>query len=221
VNPLVRRALAAYDDAPRGVRFHTAVRARTCPFAELEIRTPREGRVLDVGCGHGLLALVLAVGSPARRVLGVDIDRDKLASAEAAARRAGVANITFEAVEPGWTPSEAFDAITVCDVLYLLGAEAAQGLLSDLTSALAPGGVVLVKEIDVVPRWKYQLARVQELVSTRVTRITDGEEVDFLPPAAIEAVLVGAGLAVEHVPLHRGRPHPHHLVVGRLASAAV
>ena len=58
-------------------------------------------------------------------------------------------------------------------------------------------------------------------MSTRLTHITEGDEVDFLPPTAIEAVLVGAGLAVEHVPLHRGRPHPHHLVVGRLESAAV
>ena len=32
------------------------------------------------------------------------------------------------------------------------------------------------------PRWKYELARAQEIVSTRVTRITAGEGVAFVPP---------------------------------------
>jgi 2-polyprenyl-3-methyl-5-hydroxy-6-metoxy-1,4-benzoquinol methylase len=215
VNPLVRRALAAFDDAPRSVRLHTRVRAWTCPFTELEARVPRAGRVLDVGCGHGLLSVILAAGSSRREVLGVDVDAAKLEFARGAAAHGGFANASFEVVPRGWRPEQIYDAITVNDVLYLLGANVARGLLADLARGLAPGGVLLVKEIDVRPRWKYQLARAQELVSTRVTRITAGEEVDFLPPAAIEEVLVAGGLRVEHVPLHRGRPHPHHLVVGR------
>lgn len=215
MNALVARAVAAYAAEPRGVRFHVGVRARTCPFAELESRVPRSGHVVDVGCGHGLGSLVLALGGPARAVLGVDIDADKIPHGVAAAARVGAANVAFEAIEPGWRPAVAADAIVLVDVLYLLGREAARALLADLCGWLAPGGQLLVKEIDVVPRWKYQLARLQELVATRVTRITEGEQVDFLAPDDIAAVLAAAGLEVEHVPLHRGRPHPHHLVVGR------
>ena len=211
----MRRAVGAYGGAERGVRFHVAVRARTCPFAELEAHVPRSGSVLDVGCGHGLGSLVLALGSSDRRVHGVDIDADKLPAARAAAEAVGATNATFAAVEPGWRPPDEHDAIVLVDVLYLLGTGAASALLGDLAAAVAPGGAILVKEIDVRPRWKYQLARAQELVSTRLTRITEGDEVDFLPPSAIAEVLTSAGLAVEHVPLHRGRPHPHHLVVGR------
>jgi trans-aconitate methyltransferase len=215
VNALVSRAVAAYGDEPRGVRFHVGVRARTCPFAELEARVPAAGHVVDVGCGHGLGSLVLALGGPERQVVGVDIDADKLPHGVAAAARAGATNVAFEAIEPGWRPAVPADAIVLVDVLYLLGRDAARALLADLCGWLAPGGQLLVKEIDVVPRWKYQLARVQELVATRVTRITEGEQVAFLPPADIAAVLADAGLEVERVPLHRGRPHPHHLVVGR------
>ena len=69
------------------------------------------------------------------------------------------------------------------DVLYLLGQDRALDLVTRAAAALAPGGVLAVKEIDVRPRWKYELARVQEMVSTRVTRITAGEGVAFVPPA--------------------------------------
>lgn len=215
MNALVRRAVAAYRGEPRGVRFHVGVRARSCPFAELEARVPAAGRVLDLGCGHGLGSIVLGLGAAGREVTGVDIDADKLPSGASAARRAGLTNVAFEAVPPGWRPGGGYDAIVLVDVLYLLGGTAARELLADLGGAIAPGGAVLVKEIDVRPRWKYQVARVQELVATRVARITEGEQVDFLAPADIAEVLTGAGLEVEHVPLHRGRPHPHHLVIGR------
>jgi trans-aconitate methyltransferase len=219
VNALVSRAVAAYGAEPRGVRFHVGARARTCPFAELEARVPATGQVVDVGCGHGLGSLVLALGAPGRVVLGVDIDDDKIPHGVAAAARAGATNVSFEAIEPGWRPAVPADAIVLVDVLYLLGRDAARALLADLCGWLAPGGQLLVKEIDVEPRWKYQLARLQELVATRVTRITEGEQVDFVAPGDIAAVLTEAGLEVEHVALHRGRPHPHHLVVGRRVGA--
>ncbi len=51
----------------------------------------------------------------------------------------------------------------------------------------------MVKEIDVRPRWKYELARAQEIVSTRVTRITEGAGVAFVPPDDLEAAMAGAG----------------------------
>lgn len=214
VDRSVRPATRAYAGEPLGVRLHVAARARSCPFDALQARVPADARVLDVGCGHGLLSLSLAMGSPQRQVRGIDIDRDKLPFAEAAAERAKVKNVVFKAVDPDWVPDGEWDAIVITDVLYLMGSATARSLLGRLAAALAPGGVLLVKEIDVKPRWKYQLARFQELVATKVARITEGSEVDFLPPDAIGSVLVDAGLAVEHVPLHQGRLHPHHLVVG-------
>jgi 2-polyprenyl-3-methyl-5-hydroxy-6-metoxy-1,4-benzoquinol methylase len=216
----VERAVSAFADAPKGVRAHVRIRGRTCPFDELERLVPPAGHVLDVGCGHGLGSLVLALGSPTRDVFGVDIDADKIPHAVAAARQAHLGNVRFDVVTPTWRPDREYDAIVLVDVLYLLGRGPARQLLLDLCGALAPGGSIFVKEIDVEPRWKYQWARLQELAATRVARITEGEQVDFLPPLAIAEALVDAGLAVEHVPLHRRRLHPHHLVIGRRVPRA-
>ena len=212
VQELVR---AAYRNAPRADRLHVAGRLRSCPFDAVVDRVPAAGRVLDVGCGHGLLSLLLAAGSPERAVLGTDVDRGKIDVARAAAAEAGLDNVTFEVVAPGSVPQGSFAAVCVVDMLYLLGRPAAELLLSGLAANVAHGGAILVKEIDVRPRWKFRLAHAQELVSTRVLRITDGAAVTFVPPDAIGAVLLGAGMAVEHVPLHHRRLHPHHLVIGR------
>jgi 2-polyprenyl-3-methyl-5-hydroxy-6-metoxy-1,4-benzoquinol methylase len=208
-------AVGAFDAAPRGARLHVRGRWRSCPFVEVEQLVPTRGRVLDLGCGHGVFSLYLGLTSPDRAVTGVDVDIDKVRVGRDAVGRAGVVNVELRAVEPGWRVTGEWDAITVVDVLYLLGPDEARAQLEAAARALAPGGVVVVKEIDTAPRWKYELARVQELVATKVVRITEGDRVTFVPPAEIAEVLTREGLRVEHRPVHRRRLHPHHVVVGR------
>jgi 2-polyprenyl-3-methyl-5-hydroxy-6-metoxy-1,4-benzoquinol methylase len=208
------RVRDAYRALGRGDRFHVAVRWRSCPFPEVEKHVPRAGRVLDLGCGHGAFALYLAATAPERAVTGADVDEAKLASACRAAADADLP-VRFVHTADGALPAGPWDAITVVDVLYLLGHAAALALVADAARALAPGGALVVKEIDVRPRWKYGLARAQEIVSTRVTRITEGTGVAFVPPGELEAAMADAGLTVDRVPLGRGSVHPHLLFVGR------
>ena len=172
------------------------------------------GRVLDFGCGHGAVALYLALTSSQREITGVDVDGDKLIHARAAADAAGLP-VRFDQVNPDYRPAGEWDAITIVDVLYLLGEKEALEVVDAAAAALAPGGVLLVKEIDVRPRWKFWLAAGQELLATKVLRITEGSKVQFLSPAQFEDRLKAAGLLVEHRSLHRGRMHPHHLILGR------
>jgi 2-polyprenyl-3-methyl-5-hydroxy-6-metoxy-1,4-benzoquinol methylase len=211
----VERLLGAYAGAPWRDRVHVHGRWRSCPFVALAAHVPTTGRVLDVGCGHGLLSLHLALGSTGRRVTGLDIDVDKIAVARRAAATAAADNVAFEVARPGDRPTGEWDAITIVDILYLLGPVGATGMVAAAADALAPGGVLLVKEMALEPRWKHQLTRAQELVATRVVRITEGEHLALVAPDAIAGVMTEAGLDVRRHRLDHGRLHPHHLVVGR------
>jgi len=217
VDAVGQRVRAAYAGAPRTERLHVAARLRSCPMRAIADATPPSGRVLDFGCGHGAVALYLAFTSAAREITGMDVDGAKLVHARAAADLAGLP-IGFEQVPPLYRPAGEWDAITIVDVLYLLGEDAALDVIDGAAAALASGGVVVIKEIDVRPRWKYWLAAGQEHAATKLVRITKGTGVQFLPPRQIVDRLLTAGLHVEQHSLHRGRLHPHHLIVGRKAA---
>jgi hypothetical protein len=79
--------------------------------------------------------------------------------------------------------------------------------------------VVVVKEMAPAPRWKAAWNSAQETLAVRILGITAGESLTFLPPSDLARALEAEGLAVRQRPVHRGYPHPHHLLVGRRRPA--
>jgi 2-polyprenyl-3-methyl-5-hydroxy-6-metoxy-1,4-benzoquinol methylase len=209
-----KRVLSLYRGAPAMVRAHVAVRWATCPFPAVAAQLPASGRILEVGCGHGLLSLFLALSSSDRSITGIDVDDDKVAAAQAAAAGAGL-DASFETVAGGALPEGPWAGIGIVDVLYLLSADDQATLLRSCADALAPGGVLIVKEMALVPRWKARWNTLQETAAVKILGLTEGDELTFLPPAQLAAAMVDGGLTVRHRPIHRGYPHPHHLLVGR------
>jgi 2-polyprenyl-3-methyl-5-hydroxy-6-metoxy-1,4-benzoquinol methylase len=218
LNDSARDLFALYAGQPWRVRTHVRIRWHTCPFEAIAADVPEAGRILDVGCGHGVFSAYLASQSERRRVLGIDLAEDKVVAATAAARaaaRKGRTNLGFAHADEEALPEGPWDAIVVLDVLYLLQPKRQESLLQRCARALAPGGVLVVKEVSDRPRWKATWNRIQEYLSVRVLRITRGERLCFLPPARHASWLAAQGLEVRERPLHEGFFHPHHLIVAR------
>jgi SAM-dependent methyltransferase len=211
-----RNALRAYRGAPPGDRLHVLVRWLTCPFPPIVDVLPSEGRVLEVGCGHGLFSGYLARRSPRLQVLGVDIDADKIAVA-GAGEPVDHGRLRFAVADSGSVPDGPWDAVVLVDVLYLLDAGDQRSLLESCAKVLAPGGLLVVKDMDTRPRWKARWNAAQEALSVRVLGITAGSrEFTFVDPDERARWLVDAGLDdVRARRLDRGRIHPHHVLVGR------
>jgi 2-polyprenyl-3-methyl-5-hydroxy-6-metoxy-1,4-benzoquinol methylase len=212
-----RETLALYAGASPAARAHVRVRWHSCPFPAIAAEVPRSGRILEVGCGHGLLAAFLALESHARMVRGIDVAPDKVREARTAAepaRRLG-ADLDFACVQPGELPPGPWDAIVIVDVMYLLEESAQRSLLACCADLLAPGGVLAVKEMSIRPRWKFWWNAVQETLAVRLFRITWGGSFTFLPPATLERTMRELGLQTLSRRLDRGRPYPHHLLVGQ------
>jgi hypothetical protein len=74
--------------------------------------------------------------------------------------------------------------------------------------------VLVVKETDVAPRWKHRIAMFQELVATKVVRITKGDSLSFTPIDELAADMRAAGLTVRTERVDKGYLHPHAMVIG-------
>lgn len=61
---------------------------------------PGDGRLLDVGCGYGPIALAMAVRSPGAHVLGVDVNARAVGLARRNAAENGLGRARFAAVTP-------------------------------------------------------------------------------------------------------------------------
>jgi cyclopropane fatty-acyl-phospholipid synthase-like methyltransferase len=212
----VTDTLARFATLPRRERMHVRGRWASCPVAAIEAEVPRAGRVLEVGCGHGLIALHLALTASDRDVFGTDIDERKITHANrVVAALPQATQLGFEHRPDGSVPEGPWDAIVIVDVLYLLAPRDEAALLDACIAQLAPGGVLVLKETDVVPRWKHRLAKAQELVATKVVRVTAGATVEFTPIDQLTDSLRARGLDVRHRRADKGYLHPHALVVAR------
>jgi 2-polyprenyl-3-methyl-5-hydroxy-6-metoxy-1,4-benzoquinol methylase len=219
---LAAQVLHLYDDAPKRDRLHVRGRFRTCPVAVIDEAVPRAGRVLEVGCGHGLISAYLALSSGDRSVTGIDIDARKIAVATHALTHAHRSNarLTFAHAEAGALPTGEWDAVVIVDVLYLLDPADERALLDSCVNRLAAGGVLVLKETDVVPRWKHWCAKVQEIVATKIVRITAGSSLSFTPVAELARRLRDHGLEVTTRRIDKGYLYPHALVVARRSASA-
>lgn len=215
---LLRAIAARYRNAGRWTRFHVAGRLRSCPIKPVLEALPRQGLIASLGCGHGAFEIGMALDAPGREILGADVDAAKLAHARAAAGGLAVSfhhGDLFGAVAArGRAPA----AIVIMDVLYLIRPDGQESILRAAFAALAPGGVLVIKEMDRRPAWKWWWNRAQEFLACRVLRFTRNETgvVGLRPAESWAAALAAAGFAsIETRPVHRGFPHPHLLVLGR------
>ena len=218
MNRTAATTLARYAEEPPATRLHTRVRWRSCPFEAVAEAVPRAGRVLEIGCGHGLFSTYLALDEAERTVVGTDVDGDKIQAAQRAAD--GIPNLSFAPAEPGELPEGTWDAVCIVDVLYLIDRAGERALLEAAAARLEPGGVLVVKEMATEPAWKFRWMALQEKLSVQVLGITEGHELTFVPPDRLATWMVEAGLAdVRHRSHGRGHLHPHHLVTARKPPA--
>ena len=213
-----KRALGLWKQAPRSSRVHTSIRWWTAPFEALALEIPRAGNILEVGCGHGVFTSFIALSSRSRNVVGVDIDEEKIKLAQGSLQglRSDEATVSFEHRPSGEIPTVGggWNAIVFADVLYLLAPEDRSRLLAECAAVLAPGGVLIVKEVDTKPRFKARIAQFQEFLATKVMRITDGDALDFPSAADLEMLMKSNGLTTRVARLDKGYFHPHCVVVG-------
>jgi SAM-dependent methyltransferase len=104
-------------------------------------------RLLDAGCGDGLLTLVLAKRHPEWTLVGIDLREDLLAGARNRAAGRGLGNVEFQAadlLQP--LPLSDFDAVIALECLSEIPDDRAA--LRAMFGATAPGALAAVQTPD-------------------------------------------------------------------------
>ena len=187
---------------------------------------PGGARVLDLGCGQGLLASWLLAaeargragewpaGWPAAprgvRVRGVEL----MASDVARARTALQNRAEFEAGDIRTTAFGAVDAVVILDVLHYIDYPEQEDVLRRIWAALAPGGVLLLRIGDAAGGLPFHMSNWVDHVVTFIR----GHRLPRLycrPLAQWVEALRALGFQVQTMPMHRGTPFANILLVAR------
>ncbi len=219
---MMAQVLSLYASASVIDRLHLAIRWYLCPFDKISGYVPKGGLIVDVGCGHGAFAALLALRSPQRQVLGVEVAAHKLRVGRLAT--AHLPNLLLVQGNALAIPARQCQAITILDVAYLMPPEVQETLLAHCHERLAPGGTFLLKDVDTKPYWKFWLCNAEEwFVGRLVSRLT-GQQFHVQPVRAFyyrqaadwaEALRRIGFRRVQTVRLDQGLCHPHVLIISQ------
>ena len=192
---------------------------------------PDRARVLDIGCGQGLLASWLlsaqamhAAGdwpahwpaAPAPRALhGIELMPKDVERARRALGRAAV----FTAADMCKADFGSVDAVVVLDVLHYVDIPAQDDVLRRIRDALAPRGVLVLRVGDAGGGWPFRFSVWVDHVVTFV-RGHRNSRLHCRTLADWKAALAGLGFSVRSLPMNKGTPFANILLVAELDQAA-
>ncbi len=199
-----RRVIAMYAGYGWPSLF-TRIRFFTAPYAALLPHVPREGTIIDLGCGYGIFSNLLALMSPQRRILGIDTDHAKMKYADR-----GMGNVEFHVGDIMKMDTPPADCLLVIHVLHHLSSFAAQDqFIHDCVSKLKSSGTLLICEVQPRPRWKLLLSYVADYL------LYPGDGIYYRKPADLVRVLEQNGFKVKAESSHAGCPFSHMTYVAR------
>ena len=115
------------------------------PYIEVEQLVPKNGKIIDLGCGEGILTNYLGLASENRRVLGLDVDKKRIKEANR-----GVKNVSFKLNDITKVKIPPCDGIIIFQVLHHLSSHKIQEeVIKNCVESLKQGGKLIITEIYV------------------------------------------------------------------------
>jgi 1-acyl-sn-glycerol-3-phosphate acyltransferase len=159
---------------------------------------PRQGEILDLGCGYGFVAYMLALTSGERIITGVDYDKDKIAVATGSFLKTPYIN--FETADIGnydFTPK---DCIILSDVLHYLPLPDQETLLVKCMEKLKPAGVIIIRDADTSRKKGHSRSKLTEFLSTGIKfnkTYDDTKSLHYISTRIMERITGQEGFSLE------------------------
>jgi 2-polyprenyl-3-methyl-5-hydroxy-6-metoxy-1,4-benzoquinol methylase len=208
-NDPVRRVIRAFDDPiVRAYCWARFVILRQRFLDEIGQYLPSSGVVLDVGCGFGLFSLYYAINGRQRFVRGIDINPHRIEMARRAAARLGIENVAYETGDAQeFKGAGEVQAVYMLDLVHHISPQAVAPLLRQLAWCLPPGGMLLVKDVDVRPAPKRWFTWLLDKA------LAPWAPVRYWPAEELTQLLEASGFRVRRHLMVDFLPYPHVLYV--------
>lgn len=203
-----------YENCDIWTRLYLKIRLMLTPFEKVAEYIPKEGAVYDLGCGYGILSNLMALQSPKRKVVGVDLSKKRIgASSKTIGRRK---NIQFVHNDLKEIDLEKCSTIVIYDVLHHMDYKAQEALIQECFNKLGDNGLLVIKDNDTLPQWKYVWNYMHEIL-TILLLITKSDKPSFRTKKNFIEMLFKAGFIVEAVNIPTNLPYPFILYLCRKA----
>jgi 2-polyprenyl-3-methyl-5-hydroxy-6-metoxy-1,4-benzoquinol methylase len=172
--------------------------------------------LFDIGCGIGLLAHYLHGCGLLDRYIGTDHDARKIEVGKVALARGGIDRRVQLQHGDAADAHDLQGDVAMLDVLHYLPRERQPDLLSAAASLVAPGGVLILRNVVREPNWRFRFTVWEEHILRASGWIPGGAQ-HYPLAEEIQAPLRDAGLRVSMQPLRGRTPFNSYLLVGRRA----
>jgi uncharacterized protein (DUF2062 family) len=212
VQVATERTLRRYRHGKTGERMYVRAKLEADPLARVLMNLPGSfGRLTDAGCGRGQVGLFLLDVGKAAALFGFDPEARAIQLATGAGTDATFQQASFAEVD--WPPA---DTVLFADSLHYVPVPLQELALARAADSLAPGGRLIVREVDATPGWRSTLTRLSERLSAVLRRRRSAH--GYRSAAALGDYLTSLGLEVERLPPLEWGPFEDAVLVARKPS---
>jgi len=183
-----QRTLDRYRDVPAAARHYVSSKLKLDPaVSDIASLAGAFGRVVDGGCGYGHVGLALTDLGRVTSLHGFDADPSRVSVAKRVAPEAH-----FDVARLEEAPFPDADTVLLVDSLHYLPLATQDAILERAARALAPGGRLIVREVDVSRSLQSRLTQWSE--RRAVKRVNPTGEAGFRSKKQLVDVFDALGL---------------------------
>jgi 2-polyprenyl-3-methyl-5-hydroxy-6-metoxy-1,4-benzoquinol methylase len=156
---------------------------------------PLKAKVLDIGCGYGILSNYLALSDPDSYVKGIDIDASRIAKA---VQTIGTRkNIDFEVGDFMNLDLGQFNVVVAIDLMHYFNYDQQDRIIDRIGNALSSSNLFIFRQPDTAPKWRYYWNYLHEfiMVGSTITK-TNSQKLFFRSSRDTMFILNKAGFDV-------------------------
>lgn len=174
---------------------------------------PERGVVVDLGCGRGVLAIMLKILKPNLKVIAVDWDKEKVELGKRVAKDLGLKEVDFLEMDViNYKANCKVDLILMIDLLHYFPYELQTKMLNCWLDCLAEGGKIIIREFELKKGVRSKLTYWGEKIFTSL-KFNKGLGVFPIKIQEIEEVVKSKGLYITIEPCYGKSPFSNLLLL--------